>query len=111
MLFTVSISDIPTIKYWQNLVKIMDTAEDKIPKQFICGDICFTSLEKLEEIYIQDTQKTFNHVNTDSNDILLVVIILGTYAHGGEIVFFNGMDMNDIRKRAHDIKHMCGWWI
>ena len=38
--FMVSINDRPTIKYWQNLGKIMDTAKYNIPKQCRIGDIC-----------------------------------------------------------------------
>ena len=37
----VSISDMPTIKYWHNLGKMMDTAKYKIPKQCRSGDTCF----------------------------------------------------------------------
>ena len=40
----VSKIDMPTVKYWQNLGKSMDTAKEKIPKQCIIGDTCFTSL-------------------------------------------------------------------
>ena len=40
----VSISDMLTIKYRQNLVNFVDTAKENIPKQFRIGDICFKSL-------------------------------------------------------------------
>ena len=40
----VSISEIPTIKYWQNLGSTMDKAKDMIPKECRIGDTCFTSL-------------------------------------------------------------------
>ena len=38
----VSISDMLTIKYWQNLGTIMETAKENIHKQFRIGDTCFT---------------------------------------------------------------------
>ena len=44
---TVSISDIPTIKYWHNLVTMMDTEKYKIPKKCRIGDTCFKSLENI----------------------------------------------------------------
>ena len=40
----VSISDMPTIKYWQDLGSIMDKSKYKIPKQCRIGDTCFTPL-------------------------------------------------------------------
>ena len=38
----VSISDMPTIKYWQNLGSTMDKAKAMITKQCRIGDTCFT---------------------------------------------------------------------
>ena len=40
----VSISEMPTIKYWQNLVRIMNQAKVMIPVEYRIGDTCFTSL-------------------------------------------------------------------
>ena len=40
----VSISAMPTIKYWQNLGTFMDTTKENITKQCIIGDTCFTLL-------------------------------------------------------------------
>ena len=40
MFVMVSISDVPTIKYWQNLGTIMDTTKENISKQFCFGDTC-----------------------------------------------------------------------
>ena len=53
----VSISDIPTIKYWYNLGTIMDTAKEKTPKQYSIGDTCLRHWKLLEGIYSRDTQK------------------------------------------------------
>ena len=39
----VSISYIPTIKYWKNLGRFIDTAKEKIPKKCSIGDACFIS--------------------------------------------------------------------
>ena len=52
----VSISDIPTIKYWQNLVIFMDTAKGKTPKQCRIGDTCLRHWQILEGIYSRDIQ-------------------------------------------------------
>ena len=38
----VSIYDMPTIKYWQNLGSNMDKAKEMIPKECRIGDTCFT---------------------------------------------------------------------
>ena len=40
----VSINDMPTIKYWNNLGWIMEKAKEMIPKECIIGDTRFTSL-------------------------------------------------------------------
>ena len=37
-----------------------------------------------------------------------MIIILGTYVNGGETVFYDGENMNDIGKRAHVLKHSHG---
>ena len=37
-----------------------------------------------------------------------MIIILGTYDNGGEIVFYDGENMNDIGKIAHVLKHSHG---
>ena len=38
----VSISGMASIKYWENLWKIINTAKEKISKQYRSGDTCFT---------------------------------------------------------------------
>ena len=43
----VSISDMPTVKYWHNLGNIMYTAKEKIIKQCSIGGALFTSLETI----------------------------------------------------------------
>ena len=40
----VSMIEMPTIKYWQNLGRIMNEAKMVIPKECRIGDTCFTSL-------------------------------------------------------------------
>ena len=37
-----------------------------------------------------------------------MIIILGTDVHGGETVFFDGENLNDVGKRAHVLKHSHG---
>ena len=50
----VSINDMPTIKYWQNLGSIMDKAKEKIPKECRIGDTCSQHWKILEVVYTQD---------------------------------------------------------
>ena len=52
--------------------------------------------------------KNLNQVHKDSEDLLSVIIILGTDVHGGETVFFNGENMNDIGKIAYVLKNLHG---
>ena len=52
--FIVSISDMPTVKYWQNLGRIMEGAKEMIPKEYRIGDTCFTSLATIGGNYTQD---------------------------------------------------------
>ena len=51
--------------------------------------------------FIHKTSKTFIHVHKYSNDLMSIIITLGTYVNGGEIVFLNGFTMKKIGKRAH----------
>ena len=95
----------PTIKYWKFLGSMLDKATEKIPKQFIIGDTCFTPLENIGGNSFIRHPKNLNHVHKDSKDLLPVIIILGINFHGGETVFYDGDKMNDIGKRAHVLKH------
>ena len=52
--------------------------------------------------------KNLNHVHKDSKDLLWVIIILGTDVNGGETVFYDSKNMNDIGKRAHVLNHSHG---
>ena len=104
----VSMIDIPTIKYWQNLGRIMNEAKMMIPKECRIGDTCFTSLATIGENLYTRHVKNFIHLHKDSKYLLSVIIILGTYVNGGEIDFYDGENMNDIGKRAHVLKHSHG---
>ena len=77
-------------------------------KECRIGDTCFTSLAttggNLYTIYV----KNINHAHKDSKDLLSVIIILGTDVNGGETVFYDGKNMNDIGKIAHVLKHSHG---
>ena len=84
---------------------MMDKAKEKIPKQCIIGDTCFTSLATIGGNLFTRHPKNLNRVHKDSNNILSVIIILGTNVHGGKTVFYYRENMNDIRKRAHVLKH------
>ena len=83
----ISINDMPTIKYWQNLVWTMDKSKEKIPKQFRIGDTCFTSLATIGGNLYTRHAKNLNQLHIDSKYLLSVIIILGTYVSGGETVF------------------------
>ena len=83
----------------------MDKAREKIPKQCIISDTCFTSLATIEGHLFTRHPKNINHLNKDSNNLLSVIIIFGTDSYGGETVFYDGEKMNDIGKRAHFMKH------
>ena len=84
----VSISDMPTIKYWQNLEKIMDTAKEIIPNECRIGDTCFTSLATIGGNLYTRHANNLNLLHKDNKELLSVIIILGTDVHGGETVFF-----------------------
>ena len=86
----VSISDIPTIKYWQNLEIIMYKSKEKIPEQWIICDKCFTSFATIGGNLYTRHPKNFNRLHRDSNNLLSVIIILGTDVNGGETVFYSG---------------------
>ena len=50
-------------------------------------------------------KNNLNHIHRDSKDLLSVIIILVTDVNGGETVFNDGENMNDIGKRAHLMNH------
>ena len=74
-----SISEMPTIKYWQNLERTMDKAKDIIPNECRIGDTCFTSLATIGGNLYTRHPKNLNHVHKDSNDLMSVIIILWLY--------------------------------
>ena len=76
-----------------------------IPKECRIGDTCFTSLEIVGGNLYTRHPKNLNHLHKDSKYLMSVIIILGTDVHGGETVFYDGKNMNEIRKRAHVLKH------
>ena len=66
----VSISYMPTIKYWQNLGIIMDKAKEKIPKECRIGDTCFTSSTTIGvNLYTRHTNN-INPVHRYNKDLL-----------------------------------------
>ena len=107
----VSISDMPTIKYWQYLGSIMDKAKENTSKKFRIGDACFTSLATIGGNLLTRHLKNPNHVHRESNDLLSVIIILGANVHGGEIVLNDGDNLNDIGKRAHLLNNSHGRFV
>ena len=77
----------PTKKYWQNLGIFMGNAKDNIPKQFRIGDTSFTSLTTIGGNLRTRHPKNCTHVQKDSYDLLSVIFVLATGAHGYETVF------------------------
>ena len=74
----------PTIKYWKNLGSMMDKAKEKITKKCRIDDTCFTALATIECNLFTRHLENFDHVHKESNDLLSVIIILGTNVHGGK---------------------------
>ena len=74
----------PTIKYWQNLGRIMEETKVMIPKECRIGDTCFTSLATIGGNLYTRHVKNLNHVHKDSKYLLSVIIILGTDVNGGD---------------------------
>ena len=66
----VSISDVPSIKYWKNLVKVLDTAEANIPKKFRMDDTCFMPLETIGVNLYTIKPNCFNNVYKGVDDLL-----------------------------------------
>ena len=104
----VSISEMPTIKYCQHLGSTMDKAREMIPKECRIGDTCFNSLATIGDNLYTRHVKNINHVHKDGKYLLSTIIILGTDFNGGETVFYDVNNMNDIVKRAHVINHSHG---
>ena len=86
----------------------MDKAKEKIPKEFRIGDTCFTLFSTIGGNIFAIHQKNLNHIHRGSNGLLSVIKILGTYFIGGETVFNDVDNINDIGKRAHVLKHSYG---
>ena len=86
----------------------MNQSKSMIPVQCRIGDSCFTSLATIGGNLYTRHLKSLNHLHKDSKYLLSVIIILGKYVNGGEIVFYDGENMNDIGKRAHVLKHSHG---
>ena len=70
----VSISDITTSQYWQNLGSMMDKEKEKIPKQCRIRDTRFTSLASIGSNLFTRHQNKLNHVEKYSNAILSIII-------------------------------------
>ena len=68
----VSMIEIPTIKYWQNLGRIMNQAKMMIPEECRIGDTCFMSLANIGGNLYTRHPKNLNHVHKDSKDLLPV---------------------------------------
>ena len=71
-------------------------------------DTCFTSFVTIGGNVYTRHAKNLNHIHRYSKYIMSVIIILGTYVNGGETVFYDGENMNDIEKIAHVLKHSHG---
>ena len=88
--------------------RITNEAKMMIPKEYIIDDTCFTSLAPIGGNLYTRHIKNINNLHKDSKVLLSVIIILVTYANGGETVFNDVEKMNDIGKRAHVLTHSHG---
>ena len=104
----VSISDMPTIKYWEILGSIMDKEKEKIPKECRIGDTRFTSFATIVGNLYTRHPNNPNNSHRNSNNLLSVIIILGTDVNGGETVFNDRDNTNAIGKGAHVLKYSHG---
>ena len=77
---------------------MLDKAKEKIPKQCRIGDTYFMSLANIGGNFLTRHLENLNHVHKESNNLLSVIIILVTNVHGGETIFYDGDNMNDIGK-------------
>ena len=66
----VSMIEMPTIKYWQNLGRIMNQVKKVIPVECRIGDTCFTSLATIGENLYTRHVKNLNHLHKDSKYLL-----------------------------------------
>ena len=66
---------------------MMNKAKEKIPKKIIIGDTCFTSLATIGGNLFIRHPKNLNHVHKDSKHLMLTIIILGAYVHGGKKIY------------------------
>ena len=83
----VSISDMPTVKYWENLGSMRDKEKEKIPKQCRIGDAYFMLLATIGGNLFTRHPRNINHGQKESNNLLSEIVILGSNVHGGETVF------------------------
>ena len=60
----------------------MDTAKERIHKKCRIGDTCFMSLTTIGGDLFTRHPKKLNLLHKDSNDILSVIMNLGTEVHG-----------------------------
>ena len=83
----VSISDNPTVKYWQSFEEKV-CAKDDIPKKKHNWRYMFYVISNYRRKFIHEiSQKYINHVQTKIKDLLSVIITLGTNVNGEETVF------------------------
>ena len=86
----------------------MDKAKEIIPNECRIGDTSFTLLATIGGNLYTIHAKNLNHSHKDSKYLMSVIIILGTDVNGGETVFYDGENMNDIGKIAHVLKNSRG---
>ena len=98
-------------KYWHNLGTFLDKAKEKIHEQFIIGDTCFMSLVTIGGDFFTIHSNNLNHVHEDSNDILSVIIILGTYFHGGKNNLIEWLWMTLVKEHMLWSIHIEGVWL
>ena len=87
---------------------MLDKTKEKIPKQQRIGDTCFTSFGTIGGNLSTRNPKNLNNVQKENNNLLSVIIILGTNIHGGEPIVYGGVNIKDIGKIAHAMNYSHG---
>ena len=67
--------------------KMLISAKDKISKECRIRDTCFRSLATIGRNFLSNHPNNLINVHKGKNDVLSVIITLGTNVNGGEKVF------------------------
>ena len=66
-------------------------AEEKIPSKCRIWEKCGTSIAAIGGKFSSNNPKNMSHVHKDTNDLVSVIMTLGTNISGGDTVFYDGV--------------------